>query len=243
MSRRQLGWVFAIGLSLLYVLVTGKYAYDMNAIGASTSALVNAVEWALAVLVALGNLVGLLGAVRDSSRSLAIRVVNSLAGRLAIITVSVALGTVFLVAVRRVRPARTWTCRIERRLVLTPVRARCADGPFAQMRSFQLALVRAGDSGEQPTLRARVVDRAASSVAIDSDAGGLCVATGPDQPTRGESRLVLSPDCGADRRYLVNLHLCDAKVIAAPGDRAAELRAAVQLEIREGNHASAIDCE
>jgi hypothetical protein len=42
MSRRQLGWIAAIGLSLLFVLVTGKLAFDSDALGARTSGVVAA---------------------------------------------------------------------------------------------------------------------------------------------------------------------------------------------------------
>jgi len=42
--------VVVIGLSLLFVLVTGKYAYDSNALGARTSGVVAAVVWAVSVL-------------------------------------------------------------------------------------------------------------------------------------------------------------------------------------------------
>jgi hypothetical protein len=243
MSRQQVGWTAAIGLSLLFLLVTGRYAYDANALGASTAGLVSSAIWALGVLAALGNLVGLLGVIKDSSASFAIRVINSLAGRLLIVGLSVALGVVFLIAALHVEPPRIWSCNLQRRRVVPPDRTRCGDTGFAQMRSFQLRLVRASDLEQQPTLRAQVHDRSLSSVDVDSDRGGLCVATGPDQPTRGESRLALSPDCGADRVYLVNVHVCDTKVIAGAGDSAAELRAAVQLEMREGNNAYIITCE
>jgi hypothetical protein len=243
MSRRQLGWIAAIGLSLLFLLATGKYAYDTNAVGAATSGFVSAGIWALTVLAALGNLLGLLGAIKDSSTSFALHVVNSVIGRLAIMALSVGLGAVFLVAALRVEEPRVWSCSVQRRIVAAPDRSRCAEGAFAQMRSFQLRLLRASELNEQPTLRAWVNDRLLSSVAVDSDRGGLCVATGPDQPTRGESRLVLSTDCGADRLYDVNLHLCDAKVTEGAARGAAELRAAVRLEMREGNNASLVECE
>jgi hypothetical protein len=243
MSRRQLGWVVAIGVPLLFVLVTGKYAYDCNALGASTSGAVAAVVWAVSVLVAVGNLVGLLGVVKESSTSLVIQLVNSLAGRLAIIALSVALGAVFLVAALRVEPPRAWDCRIQGRRVAAPDRSRCPDGEFAQMRSFSLRLLHLGDLRDAPTLRARVTDRAASSVALDSDRGGLCIATGPDQPTRGESRLALSADCGVDGEYAINLHVCDVHAVGDAGNPAAELRAAAGLEMQEGSTARAIDCD
>ena len=243
MSRRQLGWVVAIGLSLLFVLVTGKYAYDRNALGASTSGVVAAVVWAVSVLVAVGNLVGLLGVIKESSTSAVLQLVNSLFGRLAIIALSAALGAVFLVAALRVEPPRVWDCSIAGRRVGAPDRSRCPDAGFAEMRSFSLRLLHLGELKEPPTLRARAVDRAAASVALDSDRGGLCIATGPDQPTRGESRLALSADCGVDGQYVVNLHLCDVHAIGDPGDRAAELRATAGLEIQEGSTARAIECE
>jgi hypothetical protein len=243
MSRKQWGWIAAIGLSLLFVLMTGKYAFDTDALGGRTPGFVSAAAWALTVLIALANLLGLLGTVRDSSKSLAIRIINSLAGRLTILGLSIALGVLFLVAALGVEAPRTWLCTVQTRLVAGPDRSRCPPGGFAQMRSFRLRLQRTGAHDEQPTLGARVHDRAVSSVAIDSDRGGLCVASGPDYPTRGESRLALSPDCGADRQYIVNLHLCDTRAIASVSDRATELGAAVRLEIREGNHANALACE
>jgi hypothetical protein len=243
MTRQQWGWIAAIGLSLLFLLVTGKYAYDENAVGTRTPGLVGAAGWALTVLIALANLLGLFGAIRDSSKSLAIRIINSLAGRMTIIGLSIALGVVFLVAALRIEPPSTWSCSIQNRIVAAPDRSRCPGAGFVQMRSFRLGVKRAGAHDEQPTLGARALDRMVSSVAIDSDRGGLCVASGPDYPTRGESRLALSADCGTDQLYIVNLHLCDTKVIESASDRAAELRAAARLEIREGNHASAIACE
>jgi hypothetical protein len=243
MSRQQWGWIFAIGLSLLFLLATGKYAFDENAIGARTPGLVGAGAWALGVLIALANLLGLFGAIRESSKSLALRTLNSLAGRLTIIALAIALGAVLLVAAIRIDAPRTWSCSVLARIVAAPDRSRCPSAGFAQMRSFTLRLARTSAPDEQATLGARVVDRAVSAVAIDSDRGGLCVASGPDHPTRGESRLGLSADCGTDQLYIVNLHLCDTKVIETAGDRAAELGAAVRLEIREGNHASAVACE
>ena len=243
MSRRQVGWVVAIGLSLLFVLVTGKYAYDANALGASTSGVVAAVVWAVSVLVVVGNLVGLLGVVKESSNSLVLQLVNSLAGRLAIIALSVALGAVFLVAALRVEPPWAWDCSIAGRRVAAPDRSRCPDGAFTQMRSFSVRLLHLGERRGAPTLRARANDRAASSVALDSDRGGLCIATGPDQPARGESRLALSADCGVDGEYVVNLHVCDVHVVGDAGNHAAELRAAARLEIREGSTSRAIDCD
>lgn len=242
MNRKQLAWIAAIGASLLFVLVTGKYAYDQGALGASTPGVVGALLWAIGVLVAIGNLLGLVGAVKDTSTSFALRVVNSLAGRLAIIALSIALGVVFVVAALGVAPPRSWTCAIVVRRAAPPDRSRCAEGDFVQMRSFTLRLVHAGELGETPIVRARVRDRGASSVALDSDRGGLCVAGGPDQPTRGESRLVLSADCGVDGQYPVNLHLCDVRATQGAADRAAELTAAVELEIHEASHASAVDC-
>jgi hypothetical protein len=243
MTRQQWGWIAAIGLSLLFLLATGKYAFDRNAIGGSTDELVGAGAWALTVLIALANLLGLFGAIRDSSKSLAFRILNSLAGRLTIIALSLALGAVFLAAGLAVEPPRTWTCSVQNRLVGAPETARCPGTGFAQMRSFSLRVRRAGALDDQPVIGARVVDRTVSAVAIDSDRGGLCVASGPDYPTRGESRLVLSADCGTDQLYIVNLHLCDTRVIESASDRSTELRAAVRLEIREGNHASAVVCE
>lgn len=242
MSPRQLGWIAAIGLSLLFLLVTGKVAYDQNALGARTPGLLGAAAWALAVLIALANLMGLLGAIKASSKSFALGVINSLVGRLTIIGLALALGSVFLVTALGIENPRTWSCSIQSMRVTAPERPRCAEGAFARMRSFKLRLERASELTEQPTFRARVNDRSRSSVAIDSDRGGLCVATGPDHPTRGESRLVLSPDCGADRLYLVNLHLCDVQVIESAGDEAAQLRAAARLEMREGNHANVVEC-
>jgi hypothetical protein len=243
MSRRQLGWIAALGLSLLFVLVTGKYAFDTDALGARTSGVVAAGVWAIGVLVALGGALGVVGAIKDTSTSVALQIVNSLAGRLTIIGLSIALGIVFAVAAARVAPPRIWSCSIAGRRVAPPDRSRCPDGSFAQMRSFQLRVQHAGELGELPTLRARIHDRAASSVALDSDRGGLCIATGPDLPTRGESRLVLSADCGVDGQYAVNLHLCDVRAIQGAAERAAELAAAVDLEVQEGSHASAIACE
>lgn len=243
MTRQQWGWIAAIGLSLLFLLATGKYAFDRNAIGGSTDELVGAGAWALTVLIALANLLGLFGAIRDSSKSLAFRILNSLAGRLTVIALSFALGVVFLAAGLAVEPPRTWSCSIEDRQVRAPDRARCPGGGFAQMRSFSLRVRRVGAPDDQPVLGARVLDRSVSAVAIDSDRGGLCVAGGPDHPTRGESRLVLSPDCGTDQVYIVNLHLCDTRVIESATDRSAELRSAVRVEIREGNHATAAVCE
>lgn len=243
MDRRQVGWIAAIGLSLLFLLVTGKYAYDQDALGARTPGFVSAGAWALGVLVAAANLVGLLGTIKASSRSFAVTVINSLVGRLTIVAASLVLGSVFLISALRVETPSTWSCTIESRRVIAPDRSRCPEGSFAQIRSFRLRLQRASDLTEQPTFRARVNDRSLSSVAIDSDRGGLCVATGPDQPTRGESRLVLSTDCGADRRYIVSLHLCDVQAIESAGDGAAELLAAARLEMREGNNASVVKCE
>lgn len=243
MSRRQLGWIAAIGLSLLFVLVTGKYAFDTGALGARTPGIVAAGAWAIGVLIALGGALGIVGAIKDTSTSVALQIVNSLAGRLTIIGLSIALGVACLVAALRVSPPPIWSCGIAGRRLGSPDRSRCPDGSFVQMRSFQLRVQRAGELAELPTLRARARDRAASSVALDSDRGGLCVATGPDQPTRGESRLALSPDCGVDGQYAVNLHLCDSRAIADAGNRAAELAAAADLEIQEGSHASAIACE
>lgn len=243
MTRQQWGWIAAIGLSLLFLLATGKYAFDRNAIGGGTDELVGAGAWALTVLIALANLLGLFGAVRESSKSLAFRILNSLAGRLTVIGLSIALGAVFLIAGLAVKPPRTWSCSIRDRQVRAPETARCPGAGFARMRSFSLHVQRAGALDDQPVLGARVLDRRLSAVAIDSDRGGLCVASGPDYPTRGESRLVLSPDCGTDQLYIVNLHLCDTRVIESASDRSAELRSAVGLEIREGNHASAVMCE
>lgn len=242
MSRRQLGWLVAIGGALLFVLVTGKYAYDRHALGAATSGLIAAVIWAVGVLVTAANLVGLLGVIKQSSSSFALQLVNSLAGRIAIIALSGALGTVFLVAACRVQPSRAWSCTIQRRTTAAPDRSRCPDGAFVAMRSFSLRLTHPGELAAPPTLLARARDRAASSVALDSDRGGLCIATGPDLPTRGESRLALTPDCGVDGQYVVNLHLCDVRAVGEAG-QAAELRAAATLEMQEGSIARAIDCD
>lgn len=242
MTGRQLGWIAAISGSLVFVLATGKYALDAGALGARTPAALAAGLWAIGVVVALGNLLGLIGAVQASSTSLALRVVNSLAGRLVIIALSLALGAAFLAAAHGIEPGEPWRCGIAARRVAAPDRSRCPDDGFAAMRSFQLRVEHAGQVAVLPTLRARVRDRGASSVALDSDRGGLCVATGPDRPIRGQSRLALSADCGADGRYTVNLHLCDVRAAPDAGDRAAELAAAVELEIEEGSHATVLQC-
>jgi hypothetical protein len=243
MTRLSWAWLSALGVSLLFLLAMGRYAYVENALDVRAAGLVSAVVWAFGVVAALANLVGVVGAVRESSQSAVIRAVNSRAGRWIILVGSLALGTVFLIVALRVEPARRWSCSIERRLVGAPARSRCADGSFAQMRSFQLVLLGASELKDETTFRARVNDRARSSVAIDSDRGGLCAGAGADQPTRGESRLALSPDCGADRRYVVNLHLCDVQVIDGGADRAGELRAATRLEMLEGINAYAVECE
>lgn len=242
MTGRQVGWIVAIGASLVFVLAAGKYALDAEALGARTPGALDAGLWAVGVVVALGNLLGLVGAVQSTSASLVLRVVNSLAGRLVILALSLALGAVFLAAARGMEPGQPWRCVIAVRQVADPDRSRCPADGFAAMRSFQLRIEHAGAVAALPTLRARVRDRGASSVALDSNRGGLCVATGPDRPTRGESRLALSADCGADGRYAVNLHLCDVHAAEDPRNRAAELVAAVALEIEEGSHATAMQC-
>jgi hypothetical protein len=242
-SRQQWAWIVALGVALAFLLATGQYAYAEGALGGRTAGFVRAMAWALGVVAALGNLVGVLGAVRESSQSALIRAVNARAGRWSILVASAVLGTLFLIAALRVEPAAVWSCRIARRLVGAPTGSRCPDGSFARMRSFPLELSRGSEATDEPTFRARVSDRSASSVAIDSDRGGLCAGAGPDQPTRGESRLALTPACGADRTYRVNVHLCDVHEIEAATDRAAELGAAVHFEIWEGNHAYAVACE
>lgn len=245
MSRQQWGWIAAIGLALLFALVTGKYAYDAHALGAPTAGIVTAAMWAVPILAGLAGVIGVLGAIQASFKALVIRAVNSLAARLAIIAAGLAAGVAFLVAALTAEPPRTWTCSVTGPRLAAPDASRCAADAQARMRSFQLRLVRASDPGDAPILRAVVRDRAASSVAVDSDRGGLCAANGPDQPTRGESRLELSADCGVDRVYPVNLHLCDAAATATAtaGAAAAQLAAAVKLEIREGNHASGVACQ
>src|SRR5512139_2352409 len=126
MSRQQWGWIAAIGLSLLFLLAAGRYAHDTDAIGQVASGFVNAAVWAIAVLATLANLIGLLGAIRESSRSLALRIVNSLAGRLTVVASSLALGVVFLVLALRAEPAPAlWSCSIQRKQVGAPDRARC----------------------------------------------------------------------------------------------------------------------
>jgi hypothetical protein len=243
MSRQQWGWIAAIGLALLFALVTGKYAYDAHALGAPTAGIVTAAMWAVPILAGLAGVIGVLGAIQASFKALVIRAVNSLAARLAIIAAGLAAGVVFLIAALAAEPPRTWTCSVTGPKLAAADASRCAPDARARMRSFQLRVVRDGDPGEPPILRAVVRDRAASSVAVDSDRGGLCAANGPDQPTRGESRLALTADCGVDRVYPVNLHLCDAAATGTTGGAAAQLAAAVRLEIRESNHASGVTCQ
>src|SRR5262245_19932443 len=111
MNRQQWGWIAALGLSLLFLLGTARYAYMQNAFDVKDSGFVGAMVWAFGVVVALGNLVGLVGAIRDASRAAAIRALNSRAGRVSTSAVSLVLGALFLVAGQRVEPPRTWVCR------------------------------------------------------------------------------------------------------------------------------------
>lgn len=224
---------------LLLMLVAGKWAYEVNAFGERASRLIQYALWAVSICGGFATFLGILGTFKDASSSLLLRILNSRRGLPVVGLSCLAAAVVFAIAAYRTKPPPLWTCSIARTVTGAPDAARCAVGTFATRTTFVIRLRRATDISHEPTLRARAVDRTRSSVALDSDAGGLCAAMGPDQPVHGETRLALTPDCGADRTFVVNLHVCDVVATSA----APRLHAAAQLEIKEGNNGQVIRCE
>lgn len=237
-QKVEVGWLVALGIPLLYLLTMAYVAWDANALGGNTNRFLEGFVWAFTVLSAGAGALGLTATLRKTSKSTALRFIKAKWGRPLIIAASLALGTLFLILTLRIETPADWSCTIENVVTNPPDPSRCPADEFAQMRSFKLRMSRISAIEGAPVVRARIRDRKTAAVSVDSDRGGLCVATGPDRPVRGESRLELSAECGANLTYLVNVHVCDVRA----GD-AGTLDAAAELEIREGNNASVIVCE
>jgi hypothetical protein len=231
-SRRHWVWVGILGASLVYLLTASKLAYDANALGAWATGLV-AVVWAVTVLAPLAGVFGIVAAFREPSTAAAFRVFDSLVGRLAIIAVSLGLGTVLLVAARGTKPSTDWSCRVARTRVLPPDE-NCGHDAFVRMKVFDLELRRATPGAEQATVLATAIDRARAAATIFSE---KCGGNGPDSPQRGQSQLALGPLCGADQTFSIEVAVCDLA-----STEAAQLRAAANLVIVEGNNSTSLDC-
>jgi hypothetical protein len=214
------------------LLAASKLAYDANALGAWAKGLV-AVVWALTVLAPLAGVFGIVAVFREPSTAAAFRVFNSLVGRLAIIAVSLGLGTVLLIAARGSKPSTEWACRIARTRVLPPD-DNCGHDAFVRMKVFDLELHRASPGAEQATVLATALDRARAAATIFSE---KCGGNGPDSPQRGQSELALGPLCGADETFSIEVAVCDLA-----STEAAQLRAAANLVVVEGNNSTSLDC-
>lgn len=242
---RARAWLWRVGLvvAVVYVLTFGHLALADNALGETASKIVGALVWAIGIAVAIIGFLDLSERAREGIAGAAIKAINALRWRIVIIVICIAAGSVFLVLWVKRPTHRTWTCNVTGEANGAPDAVRCGAGSFATMRSFRLVLARDADTADVPVIHAQVV-HSKTSVSVDSRMGGLCATSGPNFPTHGASELELVGDCGADHHYEVDVHVCGSVMSPATKNRAADLHAAVVLQMREEKHGPmSIECE
>lgn len=210
---RDWRWLGCFFLCSLAVIVTGRVAYDVDAFGPNTSRYVTALVWAIStVLSPLATALGVGALITEKGRKLLLHVIDSKRWRACVIGLSVALTVLFVTVTLLAHAPKNWVCTATQRSVEAPAPRRCPDESFARMRMFELRVTRAAEAPASvtafPTLVARSHDRKRVSVALDSPLP-LCGADGPDYPIKGESRLLLSSECGSDGTYTVRAWLCE----------------------------------
>jgi hypothetical protein len=244
-NRRQAIWLGVLGLALLSLLVSVYYAREKGIFGGELGALIEAVGWAVPILGTAAAFLGMAGAVRESSKNLAITLINKRASRIAILLFCFGTSAALAAAATLVEPGLSppiWACEISRELPLAAADARCpGHGGFDRRQSLSLVLRRAGDLVVPRTLLARARDPEARSVFLDSNRGGRCSVSGPDGAGPGEARLELKAECASAGAFEVVLHMC-FRTDRTPRLEASRLAEAAELTVIEGESPHELRC-
>ncbi len=246
MSRQRILWLCLLGLALLCLLASARYAYDKGLFGGELGSLLDAVVWAVPIVAGVAAFVGVAGVVKESSKQAVIAIINKRANRIAILVVCFAASAMLVLAGSGFEPPPPppqWTCEIQREWSVVPADARfCPRDPRLDRRqSLGLVLRRAGDLAAPRVLVARASDRRARSVFVNSSRGGRCSVSGPDSAGAGEARMDLRPECATGGAFEVNLHLCFGG--PTPRLEPAQLHTAAELTVIEGASPYELRCE